>query len=124
MKEVLFSVPIKSGCLDQYKQFAEQTVQRAKEYADMLQRYDIKTAKVWCTTINNKDFVLVHHYVGPTFNEKMKQWDTSPHPFDCWFRENMAAVYDTNRPGDMEQPEQVVDFDVAAFTDKQPDQTR
>ena len=48
--------------------------------------------------------------VGPEFDEKMKGWDTSEHPFDTWFRENMMAVYDIENAAGMEQPRQLVDF--------------
>lgn len=109
-KTVLFCIPLKKNCLNQYTNFAKETVKRAKEYREMLLRYDIHCAKVWHKNISGQDYVLVYHEVGPAFEEKMKGWDTSNHPFDKWFRESMMAVYDIENAAGMEQPTQVVDF--------------
>ena len=110
MKTVLFTIPLKDGCLAQYKSFLQESLARDSEYREMLQRYDIHSAKVWCNKINNKDYVFVYHAVGPDFEEKMKQWDHSDHPFDVWFRESIMAVYDINGVADMQSPEQLADF--------------
>lgn len=110
MKKVLFCVPIKDGCVEQYKAFARETVERSEEYHAMLQRYDMHCARIWHKQFNGKDYVLVYHEVGPEFEERMKSWDTSEHPFDKWFRESMMAVYDIDDASGMEQPEMVIDF--------------
>ena len=91
MKEtVLFCIPLKKNCLSQYTDFAKETVVKAKEYRAMLSRYDIHSAKVWHKNIANQDYVFVYHDVGPSFRERMKNWDTSDHPFDKWFRESVG----------------------------------
>lgn len=111
MKTVLFCIPLKQGCLSQYETFAKEHVQRAKEYKEMLTRYDIHCAKIWHKNIDDRDYVFVYHEVGPGFREKMKGWDTSEHPFDKWFRESMMAVYDIENAAGMEEPRQIVDFE-------------
>lgn len=110
MKTVLFCIPLKKDCLIQYESFAKETVKKAKEYKEMLTRYDIQCAKVWHKNISDRDYVFVYHQVGPHFKEKMAGWDTSDHPFDKWFRTNMMAVYDIENAAGMEEPRQLVDF--------------
>ncbi len=110
MNTVLFCIPLKPNSLAQYEAFAKETVTRAQEYKSMLKRYDIHCAKVWHKNINATDYVFVYHEVGPEFEEKMSTWDTSIHPFDTWFRENMLAVYDIENAAGMEQPRMIVNF--------------
>ena len=107
---VLFCIPLKKRCLRQYQDFAKQTVERAKEYKEMLIRYDIHCAKIWHKNIGGNDYVFVYHEVGPQFKEKMKGWDISTHPFDQWFRNEMMTVYDIKDASGMETPKQLVDF--------------
>jgi hypothetical protein len=110
MKSVLFFIPLKKNSLKQYETFAKQTVVRKNEYKDLLKRYDIHSAKVWHKKIGDRDYILVYHEVGPQFEERMKSWDTSEHPFDKWFRDGMMAVYDIEDASGMEKPHQLVDF--------------
>ena len=110
MKCVLFFIPLKNGSLGQYEAFAKQTVEKKNDYRDLLKRYDIHCAKVFHKKINDRDYVLVYHEVGPQFEEKMKGWDTSEHPFDKWFRSGMMSVYDIADANGMEKPRQLVDF--------------
>ncbi|MFN7096688.1 MAG: hypothetical protein ACK4PR_03925 [Gammaproteobacteria bacterium] len=110
MPTVLFCIPLKENSLAQYETFAKEHVQQDKEYREMLTRYDIHSAKVWHQNINNRDYVFVYHEVGPNFTEKMKGWDTSTHPFDKWFRDNMMAVYDIDSAASMQSPRIVFDF--------------
>lgn len=110
MKSVLFCIPLKDGFLSQYEAFAKQTVERAKEYKDMMTRYDIYCAKIWHKNISNHDYVFVYHEVGPQFEEKMQNWAISEHSFDKWFREGMMAVYDIEDVTGMEKPNQLVDL--------------
>ncbi len=112
MKTVLFCIPLKLGFLEQYQAFAAQTVKRDKEYSDLLIRYDIYCAKIWHKNISGRDYIFVYHEVGPYFEEKMKDWDTSVHPFDKWFRGSIMAVYDIENASGMEKPNQLVEFTV------------
>jgi len=113
-KTVLFCIPLKAGCLEQYKNFAKEHTkkEREKEYKEMLLCYDIHTAKIWHKNISDRDYIFVCHEVGANFEEKMKGWDTSTHPFDRWFRESMMAVYDIENAAGMQQPAKLVDFKV------------
>ena len=110
MKTVLFCIPLKKGCADQYKEFAQESVRRADEYKEMMTRYDIFCAKIWHKKIGDNDYVFVYHEAGPSFEDKMKGWDTSDHSFDTWFREGMMATYDIENAAGMETPDQVIDF--------------
>lgn len=112
MKTVLFCIPLKKGCLNQYKNFANESVKKEKAYKEMLFRYDIFCAKTWHKNVAGTDYIFVYHEVGPNFEEKMKGWDTSSHPFDQWFRESMMAVYDIKNSSGMEKPHQLVDIKV------------
>lgn len=110
MNSVLFVIPLKIGSLIQYKTFAKESMERKGEYKEMLLRYDIHSAQTWHKNIDGRDYIFVYHLVGENFNEKMKGWDTSTHPFDCWFRESIMAVYDIENAAGMTQPEPLVDF--------------
>lgn len=110
MKSVLFFIPLKKGCLKQYEDFAKQTMLKKNEYKEMLKRYDIHSAKIFHKNIGDRDYIIVFHEVGPQFEEKMKNWDASEHPFDKWFRSHMMAVYDIADASGMEKPRQLVDF--------------
>lgn len=110
MKTVLFFIPLKKGSLKQYEDFAKQTVENKSEYKDLLKRYDIHSARIFHKNIGDRDYILIYHEVGPNFEEKMKNWDTSEHTFDKWFRTGMMAVYDIADASGMEKPRQLVDF--------------
>lgn len=112
MKTVLFCIPLKKNCFSQYEDFAKETIKRPMEYKEMLLRYDIHCAKVWHKNIDGQDYVFVYHEVGKDFREKMKGWDTSVHPFDQWFRDNMMAVYDIENAAGMQEPRMLVDFKI------------
>ena len=107
---VLYCIPLKEKVLAQYELFAQETIKRAREYRDMLKRYDIYCAKTWHKQFNGQDYVFVYHEVGPDFQNRMKHWDDSAHEFDRWFRENIMAVYDVNKSAEMETMRSIIDF--------------
>lgn len=97
MKTVLFCIPLKKNCLDKFKNFIKQTSEnKSKEWKDMLARYDMSCVKVWYKLIEGKDYVFVYHETGPQFEEKIKGWNDSKHPFDQWFNQQITAVYDSS----------------------------
>lgn len=110
MKTVMFFIPLKKNALKQYEEFAKQTIAKKDDYRELLKRYDIHSAKIFHKNISDRDYIFVYHEVGVQFAEKMKSWDTSQHPFDKWFRDNMMAVYDITDINGMEKPRQLVDF--------------
>ncbi len=96
MKTVLFCIPLKRGCLEQFQEFVKQTnEQKPKEWKDMLARYDMSCVKIWIKTLESRDYVFVYHEVGPDFSEKIKNWNDSKHPFDQWFNQQIMAVYES-----------------------------
>lgn len=96
MKAMLFCIPLKTGCVEQFKAFVKQTSEKkAEEWKDMLARYDMSCVKVWIKKLENRDYVFVYHEVGTDFSEKIKDWDNSQHPFDQWFNQQIMAVYDS-----------------------------
>ena len=110
MKSVLFCIPLKPGCLDQYLAFAKQSAEDPEAYSDMLRRYDILCAKIWHNNLGDQNYVYIYHEVDSEFEEKMKGWDTSEHPYDVWFRESIMAVYDIDSAATVTPPEHVLDF--------------
>lgn len=108
MKSVLFIIPLKKGCVDQYKSILKQAVRRKKEYSDCLRRYDLRSAKAWVKSLGGKDYAYIYHDVGENFQEKLKGFGDSTNPFDRWFRERLMSVYEAD-PTE-EDAVQVLDF--------------
>lgn len=95
MSSVLFCIPLKKGCLDQFQDFVKQTsAHKADEWKEMLARYDISCVKIWYKQMNGVDVAFVYHETGPDFPEKIKGWNDSQNPFDQWFNQQITAVYD------------------------------
>jgi len=112
MKSVLFTIPMKTNALDDYLAFIKEVLQQDDKYRDMLKRYDIRSAKAWIKRIGDVDYVFVYHDVGPSFEDKIKGWDTSEHPYDKWFNDQIMQAYDVENVEGMESPKQVLEFDV------------
>ncbi|WP_416430607.1 hypothetical protein [Piscirickettsia salmonis] len=68
------------------------STEKSKEWRDMLDRYDIVNVKVFHKVIKESDYILVFHEVGPTFPEKMQEWENSQHPFDQWFNKQIKSM--------------------------------
>jgi len=97
MKTVLFCIPLKMDCLEKFKNIVKQTSEKkADEWKNMLARYDMSCVKIWHKLIDDKDYVFVYHETGPQFEEKIKAWNNSQHPFDNWFNQQIMAVYDSS----------------------------
>lgn len=96
MKSVLFVLPIKKGCAQQYKDIIKEAEKRKQEYSDCLKRYDLLCAKVWLKTLAGKDYACVYHETGENFREKLKLFVDSKHPFDLWFKEQLMTVYEAD----------------------------
>ncbi len=95
MKTVLFCIPLKEGCLEQFQNFVKETSeQKAAEWKEMLSRYDMSCVKIWYKDIDGKHYAFVYHECGPNFEEKITGWNDSQHPFDQWFNQQITAVYD------------------------------
>ena len=111
MNTLLFCMPLKEGSLKQYQDFIKKTAnEKAAEWKDMLFRYDISCVKVWDRNFEGKDYVFVYHEVGPTFEEKIKNWDNSSHPFDKWFNGQIMAAYDVKNVEAMESPHKLLEL--------------
>lgn len=96
MDTVLFCIPLKTDCAQQFRDFVTETSeQKSEEWKAMLARYDMSCVKVWVKTLEGRDYVFVYHECGPTFSEKIQGWNDSTHPFDQWFNAQITAVYDT-----------------------------
>ncbi len=103
MKSTLFTMPLKSGELEAYKAFIDEcTGPKKKEYKDLLLRYGLNNIKLWTQTLDGKDYAMFIHDMDDDGMEKLKEWDSSTHPFDQWFNQQLHSFYDfENMP---EQP--------------------
>lgn len=94
MKTVLFCIPLKKDCLEQFQNFVKETSEKkADEWKEMLSRYDMSCVKIWTKNLDDKNYVFVYHECGPSFEEKIKGWNDSQNPFDQWFNAQITAVY-------------------------------
>ncbi len=110
MSSVVFVNPLKPGKLADYKAFmAEFTGPRRTEYIDLLTRYGLKTAKVYYHKIADHEFVIVRHEVEPGKEALLAGWMDSTHPFDLWFKTQLASLHDFEYAG---MPEAILDFKV------------
>ena len=112
METVLFCIPIKKGCLDQYKGFVKEALAREDEYKDMLSRYDIHCVKIWHENLGGQDYAFTCHDIGPEFDTRIANWDNSEHPFDQWFGGWIMEVYDIQDIKEMKRPPKLADFKV------------
>lgn len=106
---ILFCIPLKKGKLDEFKQFVKLTThEKISDYKAMLLRYDIHATKIWHKIILNETYVFVYHEIGSNFDEKIKHWTDSQHPFDQWFNQKLMSIY---AEGAVEGPAtQLLDF--------------
>ena len=108
MPALVFVNPLKPGKLDEYKAFmAEFTGPRLGEYVDLLRRYGLKSSKVYYHRVADKEFVIVMHEAEDGARERLSKWNTSAHPFDIWFRTQLAVLHDLEDAG---LAEAILDF--------------
>ena len=114
MPTILFAIPLKPGKLNAYKAFSKEiTGPKKKEYADLLKRYGLKSAKVWHHTFGDKEYIMVLHDTEEDAQERLKNWSSSSHPFDRWFNEQILNCYDIKNFESMPpQPQFLYDFDL------------
>lgn len=94
MQTILAVIPLKPGKLQAFKAFtAEITGPRKVEYADLLKRFGLKNAKVFYYPMDGKEFIGVLHDGEPDAIQRLKKFETSPHPFDQWFVSQLADLY-------------------------------
>lgn len=110
MATITFVNPLKPGKLNAYKAFmAEFTGPRKVEYLDLLQRYGLTTSKVHYHKIGNQEFVIVAHEQEPGKENLLTHWMESQHPFDLWFKDQLAQLHDFEFAG---VPDLILDFKV------------
>ena len=95
MQPMLLAIPLKHGKLAAYKAFvAEITGPKKREYSDLLKRYGLTSVTVWYHKIGGKEYAMVLHNTKGDASERLKHWPSSTHPFDVWFREQLANCYE------------------------------
>lgn len=95
MQTLLSATFLKTGALDAYKKFiAEIMGPRNQEYKELLKRYGLRTVKVWYEKVSGRDYVMIVHEAEDNAMEKLKEWDSSTHPFDLWFGEQLNQHYE------------------------------
>ena len=62
-----FIIPLKKGCVDQYKSILKKAVRRKREYSDCLRHYDLRNAKAWVKSLDGKDYAYIYHDVCENF---------------------------------------------------------
>ncbi len=110
MKSILLRCPIKSGKVEAFRAFIAECLNRADEYKEMLNRYDMHSVKIWLGKHGGKDYAYVFHHVGDQFQQKMQTWQHSKHHFDSWFREALMDLYDMADSEEMLELENIADF--------------
>ncbi len=104
----LIVVPFKEGRVDAYRKFAEViTGPKKREYADMLRRLGLKSTRVWIQALGGKEYAVVYHDAEEKAADHLKHWMVSTHPFDVWFREQLAGFYE----GPIEPSQHLFDFE-------------
>lgn len=108
MKSVLYIVPLRPGMLKAYQAFgAEITGPRKQEFAALLKRYGLKSSKVWCQKLGDREYMMIYHDTEEDARERLKTWADSTHPFDRWFGEECHKCYE----GFPEEAQLIFDFD-------------
>lgn len=111
MNSALFTVPLKPNSLEKFKDIINHTFEhKSDEWRDMLSRYDLSSVKIWCKHFDGVDYAFVYHDAGDAFEEKLKGWDESTHPFDIWFNDQLMSVYDVANIEGMQAPEHLLDL--------------
>ncbi len=110
MPSIIFVNPIKPGKLNDAKKFMEVFMgPRKAEYIDLLKRYGLKNAKSYYHKIGTTEFAVVIHEVEAGKEHLVNDWPISTHPFDIWFKEELAKIHDFEYAG---VPTQLLDFEV------------
>ena len=95
MQTIVDINPLKPGKLDAYKAFAaEITGPRKKEFADLLQRYGLKTVNAYYHKINDVDFVIVVHLAEDDARKRLENFNSSKNAMDQWFIEQLNEIHD------------------------------
>lgn len=95
MQTIVDINPLKPGKIEAYKTFtAEITGPRKKEFANLLERYGLKTANAYFHKIGDVDFVIVVHIAEDDARSKLEHFATSTHPMDKWFIEQLNELHD------------------------------
>ena len=85
---------------------------RKEEYTAFLKRYDLTGSTVHYHKLNDVEFVIVRHSLGPDAYARLANWPTSEHPFDMWFKEQLAIFHDFEEVDKAGQPQELFAFEV------------
>jgi hypothetical protein len=95
MQHLVYLIPLKTGKLNEYKAFTAQNIgPRQNEYSEMLNRYGLKTVKVYYHKVGNKEFVIVTHDAEDDAAKRLTHFSTSEHPYDRWFVEQLGKLHE------------------------------
>ena len=110
MTETLFTLPLKPGKLNDYKNFMDECCNGSKkeEYKDLLIRHGLNRVKMWHRNHDGRDYIIFIHDMSDSSTETMKNWMGSTHPFDKWFNGQLENFYDHS---DGSQPEFFCELD-------------
>lgn len=113
MSELFLANQIRSGKLDAYKELLNDLAgSRKEEYIEFLKRYDLTGSKVHYHKIDDVEFVVARHGLGPNAYARLANWSTSEHPFDVWFRDQLAILHDFEKVDKAGAPQELFSFEV------------
>ncbi|MBX9704686.1 MAG: hypothetical protein K5Q00_00395 [Gammaproteobacteria bacterium] len=113
MSELLLVNQIRPGQLNAYKAFLASLLEsRKEEYTAFLKRYDMVGSTVHYHKIDEVEFVVVRHSLGPNAYERLANYPTSEHPFDMWFKEQLAILHDIEQVSKAGQPQELFAFEL------------
>lgn len=113
MNELLLANPMRPGKLGEYKEFLNSLLEsRKEEYIEFLKRYDLTGSTAHYHKLNGVEFIIVRHSLGPNAYARLANWPTSEHPFDVWFKEQLAIFHDFEEVDKAGQPQEIFAFEV------------
>lgn len=109
---MLFCNEIKPGQLEAVKQFINTCIHdKNAKYQDLLKRYDLNDTRFWTQSMHGKDYLLFTHHMGPNGFDRLNEWNDSKHPFDLWFKDQLAQLFANNHENQQPQFLDAIDVD-------------
>lgn len=100
MKKQLFCIPLRSGCLERFKQFINEAKHSPKwqgEWENMVERYASNSLEIYHRALHGTDYIFMVFESGERFAEVGENWNSpSENEFENWFKSEVAELYADN----------------------------